>query len=136
MTSLAGFNLDYNTLDNRKDPTSGLFAELRQDVAGLGGDSQFVRTAGDLRYYRPIFEDFIGIVHLQGGNVTGFGSEKQLRISDEFQMGPTLVRGFAPSGIGPRDISDPNGAQYNPLGGSEYFGASLGGAVPASLPAA
>ncbi len=125
LTSLAGFNLDYNTLDNRKDPTSGLFAELRQDVAGLGGDSQFVRTSGDLRYYRPIFEDFIGIVHLQGGNITGFGGEKQLRISDEFQMGPTLVRGFAPSGIGPRDISDPSSAQYNPLGGSEYFGASL-----------
>ncbi len=125
LTSLAGFNLDYNTLDNRKDPTSGLFAELRQDVAGLGGDSQFIRTSGDLRYYRPIFEDFVGIVHLQGGNVTGFGSEQQLRITDEFQLGPTLVRGFAPSGIGPRDISNLAAYKFNPLGGSEYFGASL-----------
>ena len=125
LTSLAGFNLDYNTLDNRKDPTSGIFAELRQDVAGLGGDSEFVRTAGDIRYYRPIYDDFIGIVHLQGGNVTGFGSEKNLRIGDEFQLGPTLVRGFAPSGIGPRDISNLAAYKYNPLGGSEYFGASL-----------
>ncbi|HEX4768958.1 MAG TPA: outer membrane protein assembly factor BamA [Lichenihabitans sp.] len=126
LTSLVGFNLDYNTLDNRKDPTSGLFAELRQDVAGLGGDSQFVRTAGDIRYYHPLFfDDLVGIVHLQGGNITGFGSEKQLRIADEFQLGPTLVRGFAPSGIGPRDISNLAAYQYNPLGGSEYVGASL-----------
>ena len=125
LTSLVGFNLDYSTLDNRKDPTSGLFVELRQDFAGAGGDSQFIRTGGDIRYYRPVFEDFVGIVHLQGGNVTGFGSEKQLRIADEFQLGPTLVRGFAPSGLGPRDISNISTADFNPLGGSEYFGASL-----------
>lgn len=124
LTSLAGFTLDYNTLDNRKDPTSGLFIELRNDVAGLGGDSQFVRTSGDLRYYHGIFEDIVGIVHLQGGQITGFGSESQLRIADEFQLGPTLVRGFAPSGIGPRDISNLAAYKYNPLGGSTYFGAS------------
>ena len=48
-----------------------------------------------------------------------------LRITDQFQLGPTLVRGFAPSGIGPRDISDPANARYNPLGGTHYAGASL-----------
>jgi outer membrane protein insertion porin family len=39
-------------------------------------------------------------------------------------MGPSLVRGFAPSGIGPRDIGsgDPQG---NPLGGTVYYGGSL-----------
>ncbi len=125
LTSLVGANLNYNTLDNRKDPTSGLFVELRNDVAGVGGDSNFIRSAGDLRYYRPVFEDFVGIVHLQGGHIEGFGSEKQLRIVDEFQLGPTLVRGFAPSGIGPRDISDPASYKYNPLGGSTYAGASF-----------
>ncbi len=124
LTSLVGFTLDYNTLDNRKDPTSGLFIELRNDVAGLGGTSEFVRTGGDLRYYHGIFEDIVGILHLQGGEVTGFGSEKQLRISDEFQLGPTLVRGFAPTGIGPRDISNLAAFKYNPLGGSTYAGAS------------
>lgn len=124
LTSLVGFTLDYNTLDNRKDPTSGLFIELRNDVAGLGGTSEFVRTGGDLRYYHGIFEDIVGILHLQGGEVTGFGSEKQLRISDEFQLGPTLVRGFAPTGIGPRDISNLAAFKYNPLGGSIYAGAS------------
>ena len=124
LTSLAGFTLDYSTLDNRKDPTQGLFVELRNDVAGLGGDSQFVRTSGDIRYYHGVFEDVVGILHLQGGEVQGFGSESQLRIADEFQLGPSLVRGFAPSGIGPRDISNLAAYKYNPLGGSTYAGAS------------
>ena len=130
LTSLVGVNLNYNTLDSLNTPTTGLLIELRNDVAGLGGDSQFFRTAGDLRYFHPIYDDIVGIVHLQGGNVTGFGDESKLRLADEFQLGPTLVRGFAPGGIGPRDISDPNNYKYNPLGGSHYYGASLEAQFP------
>jgi outer membrane protein insertion porin family len=124
LTSLVGFNLDYNTLDNPKNPTSGLFAELRTDVAGAGGDSQFIREAGDLRYYHPITDDIVGFVHLQGGTIQGFGNDP-LRITDQFQLGPSLVRGFAPGGIGPRDVSSPANNDTNGLGGSHYVGASL-----------
>jgi outer membrane protein insertion porin family len=42
---------------------------------------------------------------------------------DHFQMGPNLVRGFAPNGIGPRDIN-PFGTQ-DALGGTKYWGASF-----------
>src|SRR6201994_3381128 len=41
---------------------------------------------------------------------------------DQFQMGPNLVRGFAPNGIGPRDIN-PYGTM-DALGGTQYWGAS------------
>ena len=44
------------------------------------------------------------MLHLQGGHVTGWGG-KDLRMLDHFQMGPNLVRGFAPAGIGPRDLT-------------------------------
>ena len=46
----------------------------------------------------------------------------QLRMLDHFQMGPNLVRGFAPNGIGPRDIN-PYGTG-DALGGTKYWGAS------------
>ena len=42
---------------------------------------------------------------------------------DQFQMGPNLVRGFAPNGIGPRDIN-PFGTR-DALGGTKYWGASF-----------
>ena len=42
---------------------------------------------------------------------------------DHFQMGPNLVRGFAPAGIGPRDLT--SGTNNDPLGGSMYWGASV-----------
>jgi outer membrane protein insertion porin family len=40
------------------------------------------------------------------------------------------VRGFAPGGIGPRDISDPTSSQGNALGGTKYFGGSLEAQFP------
>ena len=38
-------------------------------------------------------------------------------------MGPSLVRGFAPAGIGPRDLTP--GTTGDALGGTYYWGASL-----------
>jgi outer membrane protein insertion porin family len=47
---------------------------------------------------------------------------------DHFQMGPNLVRGFAPAGIGPRDLT-PLTTQDS-LGGTMYWGASYEVQVP------
>jgi outer membrane protein insertion porin family len=124
LTSLVGYSLSYNTLDNGKEPHAGIFAELRQDVAGLGGDSHFIRTTGDVRYYREVMDDIVGIVHLQGGDITAIGGNR-LRIVDNFNLGPSLVRGFAPNGIGPRDVSNPLFYKTGALGGTHYAGASL-----------
>lgn len=122
VTSLAGVTLAYNTLDNNKDPSKGLYAELKPEIAGLGGDSRFARIVGQARYYYPLFsDDFIGMLKVQGGHMAALGGNK-LRVLDQFYMGPELVRGFAPSGIGPRDRAGDNGA--NALGGTTYFGAT------------
>ncbi|MCP8938211.1 outer membrane protein assembly factor BamA [Alsobacter sp. SYSU M60028] len=117
MTSLAGFTLNYNTLDNNRNPRNGLFAEWKQDFAGLGGDSQFIRATGEVRYYRELSDDFVGMLKVQGGQMWG----NDLLITDQFFLGPSLVRGFAPGGLGPRDASDP---RNNALGGTTYFGGS------------
>jgi outer membrane protein insertion porin family len=45
-----------------------------------------------------------------------------LRALDHFFMGPNLVRGFAPAGIGPRDVTP--GSVFDSLGGTSYWGVS------------
>src|SRR6478609_2241666 len=102
--SLVGYTVSYNTLDNNKLPTSGLFAELRQDFAGVGGDVNFVRTSVETRKYYEVFSDIVSVFKLQAGNIAPWGGQ-QLRMLDNFQMGPNLVRGFSPAGIGPRDLT-------------------------------
>jgi outer membrane protein insertion porin family len=122
LTSAVGYSLNFNTLDNNKNPTDGLLIDWRQDFAGVGGDVTYLKSAADVKYYSPLVADIVGIVHLQGGLLTQIGSN-QIRMLDQFQMGPNLVRGFAPNGIGPRDIN-PFGTQ-DAIGGTQYWGASL-----------
>jgi outer membrane protein insertion porin family len=123
VTSLAGFSLIYNNLDNPKNPTTGWALNYKQDIAGLGGQSDFIRESFDARWYHPITEDFIGLIHLQAGQINSFGSRQALIINN-FMEGPSLVRGFAPGGIGPRDISDPFNILASALGGTSYYAAS------------
>jgi len=126
-TSMIGYSLAYNTLDNNKNPTSGVLAELRQDFAGLGGDVNFMRTTVDARYYHELFGDLIGFIRVQGGHVTNWGSG-QLSMLNHFQMGPNLVRGFAPSGFGPRDLTP--GTTNDAIGGTLFWGASAELQIP------
>jgi outer membrane protein insertion porin family len=130
ITSLFGLTLSYNSLDNPKSPTSGFIGSVTGEVAGAGGDARFVRTTGDIRYYHDLFfDDVIGFARLQGGNMFGIGGY-QLRVTDSFNLGPNLVRGFAPGGIGPRDISNPSNLKGNGIGGATYFGGTLEAQFP------
>jgi outer membrane protein insertion porin family len=121
LTSSLGYSLDYNTLDNNKNPTDGLLIDFKQDFAGVGGDVSYLKSAVDAKYYTPLVSDIVGLAHIQGGILNKVGNT-ELRMLDQFQMGPNLVRGFAPNGIGPRDIN-PYGTQ-DALGGTKYWGAS------------
>src|SRR5690242_5428259 len=125
--SLVGYTVSYNTLDNNKVPTSGLFAELRQDFAGVGGDVDFIRTSAEVRKYYEVFSDVVSVLKLQAGHISAWGGN-DLRMLDHFQMGPNLVRGFQPAGIGPRDLT--NGTTNDALGGSIYWGASVEAQTP------
>jgi outer membrane protein insertion porin family len=121
LTSALGYTLTYNTLDNNKNPTDGLLVDFRQDFAGVGGDVSYLKSVVDAKYYTPLVSDIVGLARVQGGMLNKMGSD--LRMLDQFQMGPNLVRGFAPNGIGPRDLN-PFGTQ-DALGGTKYWGASL-----------
>jgi outer membrane protein insertion porin family len=126
LVSMAGYTVAYSTLDNNRNPTNGFYAELKQDFAGLGGDVSFIRSQAEARTYYEVFADVIAVLRLQGGHITGWG-DHELRMLDHFQLGPTLVRGFAPSGIGPRDLTTRN---HDPLGGTMFWGASVEAQTP------
>ncbi|SEI05670.1 Beta-barrel assembly machine subunit BamA [Tardiphaga sp. OK245] len=123
LTSALGYTLNYNTLDNNKNPTDGLFLEFKQDYAGVGGDVTYLKTTIDAKYYTPLVADIVGLLRVQGGMLNKVGED--IRMLDHFQMGPNLVRGFAQNGIGPRDISYVALGSYgDALGGTKYWGAS------------
>jgi len=126
--SAVGTTTTYRALDN-KSPTSGIKSQLSQDLAGLGGDVKFLRTTEDVRYYKSLNSDLVGMVRAQGGYITGWGGQ-QVPLMNSFFGGPTMVRGFATNGIGPRDLTP--GTTMDNVGGRMYWAttAELQSAIP------
>ena len=76
LTSSVGYSLNYNTLDNNKNPTDGLLIDWKQDFAGVGGDVNYIKSAIDAKYYTPLVADIVGLIHLQGGMLNQFGGSQ------------------------------------------------------------
>jgi outer membrane protein insertion porin family len=121
--------LTFNSLDSDKQPRGGVYATLTQEIAGLGGDSNYYKINAKVRYYDLINEDadIIGFVTLGAGQMFAFGDS--LNTFDQFTLGGNEIRGFSKRGIGPRiaDVDD------QALGGTSYFYASAETTFP--LPA-
>ena len=111
-----GYSLTYNTLDDQKHPTEGLYATLSQQYDGLSYN--FIKTEAKARYFMPILPDagMVGSLEVQGGMINSFGAGG-LNPVEAFNYGQTLVRGFQVQGMGPR-----SGGQA--LGYTAYAGAS------------
>jgi len=117
--SMVGYTLAYDTLDSKKSPTEGVRAEFRQDLAGVGGDVNFLKTAEDVRAYHEIAGDVVGMARVQSGVLTPWGGQ-DVPLINRFFGGPQLVRGFAPNGFGPRDLTP--GSTMDNIGGTLYWG--------------
>ncbi len=113
--SSPGVNVVYNTIDNIQFPRSGVYVKWQNDVAGAGGDVSYFRTTLDARYYHELYADWglIGALKFRGGQMYDIG--KPIALIDNFFIGGETIRGFAPSGVGARDISVINqgGQSYN-----------------------
>src|SRR5262249_350394 len=119
--SMVGYSLVYDTRDSRRSPTEGISAEYKQDIAGLGGDVNFIRTSEDARYDRPSTRHATRAARVQSAPPTPWGG-KDVPLLNRFFGGPTLVRGFAPAGIGPRDLTP--GSTHDNIGGTAFWGTS------------
>ncbi|HEX7821601.1 MAG TPA: outer membrane protein assembly factor BamA [Sphingobium sp.] len=139
-TSSVGYSLIYDRRDNRIRPQRGFYANLSQDVAGLGGDVRYVRTRIEGGQYYPLGGGFIFSLRGEAGHIqslegvrkdaAGFEVEK-VRLTDRFYLGEPQMRGFDIRGVGPRirrQYYDTNGnliaADRNSddaLGGKVYY---------------
>jgi outer membrane protein insertion porin family len=126
-TSLVGQSLTYDKLDNRLDPTEGYFLKGDVDVAGLGGDSKFIRPEGRAMIYHT----FVPQWTLMLGGTAGYihALDDRIKIQDRFFIGSRDFRGFSNAGLGPRDI-----VSNDALGGNVYYVGTTELQFPLGLP--
>ena len=126
-TSAVGQVLLYDRRDNRQDPTEGYFAQLSNDLAGLGGSVRYFRTVVNAGYFYPIAPQWVVSVLGETGYIVGINDPVQ--IEDRFFVGGDNLRGFATGGIGPRDATT-----RDALGGNIYYTGSVSLGFPLGLP--
>ena len=101
-SSEIGHVLSYDRLDSTIAPTTGYFLRMNNDVAGLGGDTQHIRTRLSSAKYFPLADEWVLSVRGSGGYIASY-NDKDVRISDRFMIGGDDLRGFRTGGISPRD---------------------------------
>jgi outer membrane protein insertion porin family len=114
-TSSLGTSLRYDTRNHPRSPTRGIYAEVSADFAGVGGDAEYVRTSGELRGYYPIMDGVTLVGRAIAGHVEDWGGDG-VRLLDLYYKGGETIRGFARSGIGPRDA-----VTGDALGGTTFW---------------
>ncbi len=131
-TSLLGATYVYDDLDSSLNPTKGFRAELETEIAGPGGDQYFGRVEGKAYYFFPVLRDDV-VFRIKGtaGHVAGY-NKKDPSVLDTFYKGGDSLRGFAQSGIGPRQVV-PDGS-VNAVGAKTYILGSLELSFPLGLP--
>jgi outer membrane protein insertion porin family len=128
LTSSIGQVLLYDRRDNRLEPTSGYFASIGNDFAGVGFGVQYVRNKLSAGYYYSVWPEWVLSVTGEVGDIFGWGAQPVL-LQDRFFVGGDNLRGFEPAGIGPRDTNSGDA-----LGGNNYYVGSVALGIPLGLP--
>jgi len=125
--SSVGYTVAFDTRNVPQSPTSGVFASFSQDLAGVGGDVNYIRSVADARGYYPITNKITLVGRVQGGAIEGWGGD-DLRLTDLFFKGGETIRGFKRAGYGPRDACENpitgnrvGNCQQDSLGGKLYW---------------
>ena len=132
--SSVGATYTWDDLDNPVRPTLGFRGQLESEIAGLGGDAYFGRAEAHGWFFYPLYEESI-ILKLEGnaGHIEGFNG-KDVPLQDRFFKGADSFRGFAQSGVGPRQIG--NDGDTDAIGAQSYAIATAELTFPVGLPEA
>ena len=118
----------YDRRDSKIDPTEGYFLRLNNEFAGVGGMQHFIRNNAGATEYFPLMEKVVFSMSANGGVITPISGEA-VRVTERYFLGGDTLRGFANSGVSPRDD-----ATGDAIGGIWQFYGSLQTTFPVGLP--
>ena len=127
ITSALSHRLEYDLRDSRIDPTDGYLIRFGQEVAGLGGDAKYLKHTLTFGHFYSVAEGWVFSTLARAGHIAGIDDD--VRIVDRFFLGGRRLRGFEPSGVGPRDAETDDA-----LGGNMFYSLTGELGFPLGLP--
>ena len=146
LTSSVTPNFSYDSRDHFFNPTEGTKSAFSIELAGLGGDTRFIKTDLSGRWHYPLLKDpnWGGNYVLALGGQLGYGfglaarnnGKKDLPLFERYFLGGiNSVRGFADRSLGPREKSyqtDPDTGVVT-SNGSDVIGGSTAAVMNVEL---
>ena len=125
--SEVGHSLAYDRRNSKVTPSEGYVVRMSNDLAGLGGDTSYLRNKVVGAHYYKISDGWVTTTRGSAGMIAGIGED--VGLLDRFFVGGDNLRGFATGGIGPRDTSTDDS-----LGGELMYTGGVELSVPLGLP--
>lgn len=123
LLSSVTFSIVRDKRNNRFETTGGNYQSFSTEVAGLGGDLQFVKWVANNRFYHRVIGDLVFRNNIEFGQVAGYGG-KATPPSQKFYLGgPNNMKGYQIFLLGPQAApivaTDGSGALIpQPIGGN------------------
>jgi outer membrane protein insertion porin family len=132
-SSALGYRYTYDTRRTGLDPDSGVLLSFGQEYAGLGGDTEFIKTTARFVAQTRVLNDEVTLRATVEGGALDFQGSKNSRAIDRFTT--QVMRGFEPNGMGPIEGNEHLGGDYFavakfeaefPIGIPDEYGISSG----------
>ncbi len=116
------WGINRTTTDSKRDPSSGSSHDLQLELAGIGGDNDFLKLDHDSSWYYSLDEESKWVLSYRSRQGIGFpfGDSDVIPLSDRYFVGGTsTVRGYDSRDIGPKR------PKYGFIGEGEAVGGEL-----------
>ena len=125
VTSSVTGTLEYDTRNDRFNPSKGILADISYEYAGLGGDLKYGLFTTQFRYYKDIFWDVVWRNNLLFTDIESINGE-EIPFTKRTQLGGAYtLRGFGSGTVGKRIFSQ---YRYNQIGtndGNPFYNPSV-----------
>ncbi|OYW54427.1 MAG: outer membrane protein assembly factor BamA, partial [Rhodobacterales bacterium 12-65-15] len=130
LTTSIGYNYEFDSRVTGLNPTTGYLLRFGQDYAG--GDTNYIETTALALAETKVLKEEVALRAIfEGGAIVSLGDDGEGSRVTERYFGSNKIRGFAPRGIGPRDL---NATDNDALGGNYFAVARFEADFPLGLP--
>ena len=109
--SQVGYSLSIDNRNSPYKPSAGSIFKIDQNLAGIGGTSNFIENKITYKFYKRLHKGFIGAIKSEFGTINGFNG-KHAPIESMFNIGGKNLRGFKYGKVGPQLSSSFTGGNY------------------------
>ncbi|MBT9243896.1 outer membrane protein assembly factor BamA [Gemmobacter fulvus] len=127
-SSGVGATYSYDTRVTGLNPKGGVLLRFGLDYAGLGGDIESVALSALALAETKVWNEEVTLRAVFEGGALNMLNDENSRVTDRF-FGNGKIRGFEPSGLGPRDL-----VTDDALGGNLFAAARFEADFPLGLP--